>query len=58
MAFRGPVRLYAFVLTMCSGSLLATGRYLAAALCVALAILLLALRMSASSRDDKDRFTI
>lgn len=56
--YRAPTRIYAFVLAIVSGTLLAAGHYLGAAITGVIAVVLLALWKFADARGDDDRHTI
>jgi len=58
MEFRAPTRIYAVVLAVVSGTLLATGHYVGGAITGGLAIFLMVLWKIAEDRGDNDRFTI
>jgi hypothetical protein len=56
--YRAPTPIYAFVLALVSGVLLASGHYLGGAVAAVIAIVLLALWRFAQQRGDDDRHTL
>lgn len=58
MEYRAPTPIYAFVLAVVSGVLLATAHYIAGAILAVIAIVLLGLWKFANERGDDDRHTI
>jgi len=58
VVYRAPTPIYAFVLAVVSGTLLATHHYVGGAVTAALAVLLMWLWQIANDRGDDDRHTI
>jgi hypothetical protein len=56
--YRPPTRIYAFVLAVVSGVLLARGHLVGGGIAGVIALVLLALWKFANARGDDDRFTI
>jgi protein-S-isoprenylcysteine O-methyltransferase Ste14 len=58
MEYRAGTPIYAFVLAVVSGTLLATGHYIGGGIAGILAVILLALWKFANARGDDDRHTV